>query len=304
MQEPVLNMLIGLPGSGKSTYANQLRFKYVVHSSDEVRERLYGDESIQHDPDKVFRILHREIKNDLSIGKSCIYDATNISYKRRMAFLQEIKNIPCRKICTLIATPYEKVLENNQNRDRKVPSYVIERMYKSFDVPGFYEGWESIDIYYTDESYKSYYGTPEDFIESYITYDQCNKHHKESLGVHCLKCSQKTIDFYNKDDVLRLAGLLHDCGKPFCKSFKDSKGNKSEDAHYYNHDRVGSYNSLFYDTNQIRRTRLYIALLIRWHMQMYFIEKDPKLEIKYFNLISLPLWEDLQILHNCDKNAH
>lgn len=37
-------MLVGLPGSGKSTYAEKLKEKgYIIHSSDAIREELTGD---------------------------------------------------------------------------------------------------------------------------------------------------------------------------------------------------------------------------------------------------------------------
>ena len=41
---PELIMLVGLPGSGKSTYAAQYKVKgYHVHSSDDIREELFSD---------------------------------------------------------------------------------------------------------------------------------------------------------------------------------------------------------------------------------------------------------------------
>lgn len=37
-------MLVGLPGSGKSTYAEELKREgYIIHSSDAIREELTGD---------------------------------------------------------------------------------------------------------------------------------------------------------------------------------------------------------------------------------------------------------------------
>ena len=71
-------MLAGLPGSGKSTYAEELVRKegFVVHSSDKIREEL-GDVNDQSKNEQVFTILHKRIKEDLRSGKNVIYDATN-----------------------------------------------------------------------------------------------------------------------------------------------------------------------------------------------------------------------------------
>ena len=55
MKKPILTVLVGLPGSGKSTYANKIK-NAILCSSDKVREELYGDENIQGDKQKVFRI--------------------------------------------------------------------------------------------------------------------------------------------------------------------------------------------------------------------------------------------------------
>jgi predicted kinase len=89
-------MCIGLPGSGKSYQAERFAEQYDanIHSSDAIREELSGDINNQDINDLVFKTLHSRIKEDLCNGKNCIYDACNISYKRRKAFLQELKNIP------------------------------------------------------------------------------------------------------------------------------------------------------------------------------------------------------------------
>ena len=72
-------MMVGLPASGKSTFAESLvltesnnNSKYVVHSSDKLREELYGNASIQGDNNKLFSELHRRIKDDLRKGISAI----------------------------------------------------------------------------------------------------------------------------------------------------------------------------------------------------------------------------------------
>lgn len=91
-------MLVGLPASGKSTYAEVLKEQgYSVHSSDAIREELTGDVNSQDKNTDVFSVLHKRIKNDLENGISCVYDATNVSMKRRKAFLEEIRKLECTK---------------------------------------------------------------------------------------------------------------------------------------------------------------------------------------------------------------
>ena len=94
---PKLIMMCGLVCSGKSHYAQHLSAKYnvTIFSSDTLREELFNDVNHQIDNDLLFKELHKRIKDCLASGKSAIYDATNINYKRRMAFLTELKSIPC-----------------------------------------------------------------------------------------------------------------------------------------------------------------------------------------------------------------
>ena len=95
---PTLMMLVGIAGSGKSTYAKSLSKYYTIHSSDDLREEMFGDvnENSRESNAKLFDELHRSIKEDLKSGKDVIYDATNLNRKRRLGFLQELKNIPCQ----------------------------------------------------------------------------------------------------------------------------------------------------------------------------------------------------------------
>lgn len=305
-------MMVGLVGSGKSTQAQKLAQEYDanIHSSDAIREELSGDINNQDINDLVFKTLHNRIKEDLHSDKNCIYDACNISYKTRRAFLQELKNIPCEKICVLMATPYEECLKNNANRNRVVPEYVIERMYRNFDMPWYYEGWDSIEVEYSPNSEGSF-GMPREWIENVRDYNQDNSHHALTLGEHCWQ-AVKYSDNYEREHIesksrsataLRYATMLHDCGKPFCKTFKNGQGEITEQAHYYSHEHTGSYDSLFYE---MACYKLRVAVLIRWHMQPYFWEKDnnEKLHNKYRRLWGENLYSDIMKLHAADKNAH
>lgn len=309
---PKFIMMVGLPSSGKSTKTIELSNKYYanIHSSDDIRKELTGDINNQEVNDLVFKILHNRIKEDLKSGRNCIYDACNISYKRRKAFLQELNSIPCEKICILTATPYEECLKTNAERDRVVPRGVIERMYRNFDVPWYYEGWDEIEVEYFPSSEGSL-GWAREWIEDAKGYNQDNSHHTLTLGEHCWQ-AVKYVDKYESEhlesksvssNALRYATMIHDCGKLFCKTFKNTKGEVTEQAHYYNHEHTGSYDSLFYN---MTCNNLRVAVLIRWHMQPYFWERDnnEKLHNKYRKLWGEDLYNDIMKLHEADKNAH
>lgn len=90
-----LYMMCGLPGSGKSLYAKEIsKVKNAkIYSSDELRKEMFGNVSDTKHNSDLFQELHKRIKNELFKGKNVIYDATNLSHKRRKVFLDSLKKI-------------------------------------------------------------------------------------------------------------------------------------------------------------------------------------------------------------------
>lgn len=66
-----LFMMIGIPASGKTSLAEQIAKSEgaEIVSSDSIRKELYGDESIQGDSNKVFRILQDRVVKGLNANK-------------------------------------------------------------------------------------------------------------------------------------------------------------------------------------------------------------------------------------------
>ena len=303
MSKPTFTMMVGLVGSGKSTYAKQLveETNAIICSSDAIREELCGDENSQDNNDEVFKILHSRIKENLKNGNNVICDATNINSKRRRAFLSELKRIQCVKKCVVMATPFEVCCNQNESRNRVVPYEVIERMYKNWNTPHWFEGWNVIEIKFPDDfEISNVIGI---WISDHMDYDQDNPHHSCTLGQHCNLVGQALKD----DMLLHCAGLLHDCGKPFTKSFVNSKGEETDVAHYYQHHCVGAYDSLFFRYPD-GVDRLDVSVLINLHMMPYFWEKDKehgdKTRQKYQKLWGNELYNNVMKLHEADKKAH
>lgn len=294
-------LMVGLPASGKSTIAKELSTKEnaVVLSSDTLREKLFDDINNQDGNEIIFDLLNKLIIYYLKMDISVIVDATNINYKKRMELLKELKNIDCYKQCILVATPYEKCLEQNKLRDRVVPEYVIKKMYMNFYVPQYYEGFDKIEIIYPRISGKRI----TDLINHLKEIDQENKHHTLTIGNHCLKCLSN-VEEGESDLNLSYAALLHDIGKEFTKEFKNAKGEETTEAHYFQHHLVSAYNSLFYlDGIQNKNFDLLKTIaLITWHMQPFNLESD-KAKNKFIKLVGQEFYDRLLILHNADIQA-
>lgn len=297
-------MTVGIPGSGKTHYVSGMQ-DVSIHSSDSIREEILGNVNDQSNQRLVFDTLHKRVLSDLSSGKNVVFDATNISSKRRVAFLSEVRSLgicDLKMECLFMATPYEKCCENNATRKRVVPQEVVDRMYHNIDIPMYYEGWHKIHIL------NSVQMPLIDLLKSLSVIKHDNPHHALTIGQHLLAAySRLKSDYPDSPDILSYATLLHDIGKPDTKVFHDSHGNPSLVAHYYGHDRVGAYKSFQYTSVFPDDERLKIALLIRWHMYPFAIEKSERPEKtrdKLIRKIGFELFNQLMILHQCDLAAH
>lgn len=306
MSTPIFTMMVGLPGSGKTTYAEKLSRNTgaKVLSSDRIRLELFGDENSQEDNEKVFNTLHSRIKDNLRAGEDVIFDATNINSKRRTHFLKQLKDIPCKKRCVVMATPFALCAEQNEARDRSVPYEVIERMCKNWNTPYWFEGWDEIKLMYSEDSL-SMRQTIENWYFNHLYYDQDNPHHEHSLVSHCVLVGEALGK--EEDAALRWAGFLHDCGKPVTKGYRNSKGELTEVAHYYQHHCAGAYESLFFIYPK-EVSVLDVSILINLHMHPYFWESDKNHEEqnkqKYKRIWGEELYEKVMKLHMADKTSH
>lgn len=304
-------MMVGLPGSGKTTKAQEICSRYnaigescVIFSSDEIRKDILGDENNQDSNDLVFTELHNRIVEALKNGKHTIYDATNINYKRRMEFLQKIEDIDCKKVCILMAVPFKECCQQNESRERVVPKEVIDRMYRHFHVPYYYEGWDEICVEYPMNWWDKAPAALS-FMWNHKDYEQDNPHHKLTLGNHLREAwlwidnwLEQNPNRFNHDQAvaLRIAVALHDCGKPYVKEWKSEDGTTI--AHYYNHQNVGAYDSLFYKSTI---NQLDVAVLILWHMMPF--QWGEKAKEKYYKLWGANLHEMILLLNQADNIA-
>ena len=138
-------MLVGIAGIGKSTYAQRL-FGTIV-SSDAIRGELYGDESVQTNPGKVFNIMKQRTFAILDKEGDVIYDATNLKRKNRVLLLNELRakygnSLTCRVI--VFPTDVNMATLQNKTRERKVPQEVIIKQARQLQIPTYDEGWDII----------------------------------------------------------------------------------------------------------------------------------------------------------------
>ena len=302
-------MMVGLPGSGKTTFAHNIEKGAIVISSDIIRKELWGSEEKQGDNKIVFEELEKRVMENLAADKSVVCDATNIKAKKRKDFLYRLRKIPnVNTVCMLMSVPYEQCLERNNERGRVVPEEVIKRMYMNFEIPQVREGWHQINIVQPKlEGYDIF-----EEMDRLCEIEQDNPHHTLTIGKHCIMAEKYLTEHYgtklsiNRLTKLQLATFMHDIGKDFCKTFINAQGVKTEEAHYYFHENVSAYRSLLYLTKDKSLDTvedvLYVADLIQLHMRPFTLTTDKSIQ-KLKDKIGIEEFNDLMILHDCDINA-
>ena len=295
MNIPTLILLVGIPGSGKTYYAQQLlkdtyyKDKTIHLSSDDIRQELYGDESIQGNPNEVFYLMQKRAVEALNNGLNVVYDSTAITRKDRAGIIAACPKF-AKIECNIIWAPIETCIERDTARNRTVGKGIIDRMLKRFQAVYYDEGIDEIKVIWnTEDDFR-----PSLYLENLINASDIshdNPHHTLNIKEHCNEAYTYAVN-HRFPSYLLMAAKYHDIGKPYVKAFVDSKGNPSEYAHYYQHQCISAY--MYYG---IDKHNFFIAWLISVHM-------DPFLNTKYYNKLPPYLKKQVDLLHEADLAAH
>ncbi|MBC1222434.1 WYL domain-containing protein [Nostoc sp. UCD120] len=139
----ICHFLIGIPGSGKTTFAVELAKlgNYRIVSTDAIRQQLYGDASIQGEWSQIEEKVISETVDAIAEGNSVIYDATNAKRAWRIDLLLKLKlklsrTSPVLWMAWYLQTPLATCKVWNQQRTRQVPEVIIENMHQSLQQFG------------------------------------------------------------------------------------------------------------------------------------------------------------------------
>jgi len=138
-------VLVGLPGSGKSTYLERLGITPL--SSDAVRHLLVDDATDQTIHRQVFAVLRYLVRHRIALGRPLTFvDATHLTPRERRPYLKMGQLYDCAVEALFFDVPLEVCKERNRGRSRIVPEDVMERMAAKLVPPATDEGFSIVTV--------------------------------------------------------------------------------------------------------------------------------------------------------------
>ncbi len=138
-------VLVGLPGSGKSTYVEKIGAPTL--SSDAIRGQLADDPTDQTIHGRVFATLRNMLRHRLALGRPITYvDATNLTPRERRAYVRMGELYGASVEAVFFDVALAVCLERNHRRSRVVPDDVVERMAGKLRPPTEAEGFDKVTV--------------------------------------------------------------------------------------------------------------------------------------------------------------
>jgi predicted kinase len=150
--KPILAVMVGVSGSGKSTYAKGLQtslklengFPVEVVETDAIRGELTNDPADQTKNNQVFQIARQRVSAFLKQEKNVVIDATSPTVKDRRTWVEIGKLSGAEIRAYFINTPVESAKKQNLKRQRVVPDFVIDKQLRKLVPPTSSEGFDVI----------------------------------------------------------------------------------------------------------------------------------------------------------------
>lgn len=157
-EQPEIYVLIGLPGSGKSTWTQRKLASsgkaFAVISSDNHLEAMAKKEGIGYSEawkkyiGEATGRMKQDFRDAVAAGQNIIWDQTNLSKKKRRGILQQVPahyikvavdfNVEDRELMRRLADRAEKT-------GKHIPETTIKEMGKTYQAPSKDEGFDKIE---------------------------------------------------------------------------------------------------------------------------------------------------------------
>lgn len=141
-------IMVGIPGSGKSTYVD----KYIekceqikIFSTDRYREKLTGDVQNQSSNNIVFYQIYNDMETALIEKKDVVFDATNVTVRDRRRFIELANKYNALPTAIVFNTDIDVCIERVAQRGWSVDAKELcEKFQNRFVSPTINEGFTYI----------------------------------------------------------------------------------------------------------------------------------------------------------------
>lgn len=153
---PKCTILVGVPGSGKSTWLKQqnlLDDTWII-STDDIIEEIAGVYGLTYDEGfkDLIKFAEKVMWKDLELAANDLHDwrfyidRTNLTAKSRKKLIDYLKPYGYEFECVVFPTPdpeeWKRRLDSRPGKT--IPQEAIDRMVKGYDVPTEKEGFSKI----------------------------------------------------------------------------------------------------------------------------------------------------------------
>lgn len=139
-EEQTVYLLVGLPGSGKSTWCKLTHPDLPIASRDIIRSKLGftkdADEKVRLEPsqeEQVTQVEYAEIRKYLESGQDFIIDDTNLRSRFRRKMIEMLRKYNVRIVGVVFNTPLETCIDR---RKGQIDGDILTRMHGSMDALG------------------------------------------------------------------------------------------------------------------------------------------------------------------------
>lgn len=151
-EEKVAYILVGLPGTGKSTWTRNFSTEddFII-STDDILELIGNKYRMTYNQlfDNITysfaeKMMYKIAKHAMNSGKAIIWDQTNLTIKSRAKKIQLLREADYTISARVFHIPNDHVQRLAGRKDKIIPEHVLQSMLNKFEMPTYDEGFKSI----------------------------------------------------------------------------------------------------------------------------------------------------------------
>lgn len=134
MEKTTAFVMVGAPGSGKSTHAEKLASieNAVIVSGDDIRSELYGSREIQGSWVEIHDEIERQVADAVERGKNVILDGTHYKHVYRNEAITLLRSCGFESVeAVVLDVSLATCLARNFTRARNVPDYIVKQIHST-----------------------------------------------------------------------------------------------------------------------------------------------------------------------------